>query len=441
MATKKIEKEYISGLHGTLAREPSAYYWLFPIIFFLFMAVLITWMTLSESELTSQATAKIIPSRGLHIVQPKEQGKIASIPIKEGDYVEKGMVLTELDKTDIDLDIESIKKSKQIIQADIFRLVSIINKVSDNKIKITKNLNIPKNLLDQEINVINSVINKYNIELQIYQTKIEIAKKNKINIEAEIKKLATLTFLKDKKLHRLRPLIYKNVILPDEYEQILEDKTVIEENKKIKFKQLKTLSSEITLREEELIQYINTFYKDNHQTLLEAYKKLEQAEIKEKKAMEIYKSKTILSPIDGTVHNLRKYTIDSYIKAGEVMMQILPKNSPLEVEAKVLNKDIGFIQVGQKINFKVDSFPYTKYGYIQGTIKKIEKAAIQDEKLGDIYPAIVELDKNVIKVDGKLASLIPGMTGIVDIQTGKRQMIDYIISPFLRYKDEAMKER
>ena len=122
-------------------------------------------------------------------------------------------------------------------------------------------------------------------------------------------------------------------------------------------------------------------------------------------------------------------------------MELIPKDTPLEVEAKVLNRDIGFIQVGQKVKVKLDRFKFTKYGFIEGTIINIEKSSILDENLGEIYPIIIELSTDKMKIDGKYIQLMPGMTCSVDIKIGKRRLIEYIISPMVRYKDEALREK
>jgi len=122
-------------------------------------------------------------------------------------------------------------------------------------------------------------------------------------------------------------------------------------------------------------------------------------------------------------------------------MELIPNDVPLEVEAKVLNRDIGFIQIGQKVKVKLDSFKFTKYGYIEGEVTDIEKASILDENLGEIYPIIIQLNTDIMKVDNKYIKLIPGMTCSVDIKIGKRQLIDYIISPMIRYQDEALREK
>ena len=122
-------------------------------------------------------------------------------------------------------------------------------------------------------------------------------------------------------------------------------------------------------------------------------------------------------------------------------MSIVPEKSPLEVEAKVLNQDVGFIEAGQTVSVKLDSFNFTKYGKLNGTIRRIASGGVEDPQLGMVYPTIIELINQKITVGDKVFSLKPGMTVTIDIKTGHRKIADYILEPFLRYSDEALRER
>ncbi len=439
--SKKTEKEYITGLQGVFEKSPSAYYWLVPSIFFILIVAMVSWMILSELDVVSQASAKIISSTGLHLIQPKDQGKIAGVPVKEGDEIEKGAILAEFEKQNLKIEIEGIQKEIQLLQADIYRLEALTNYIKKGQAVANSDYKIPNKILLQEKSLIQSQIDLFTSEMLTLETKIDKAEKEKKNIEAEISKLTKMIAITERKMNRLKALVHEKIISSEEYDQLWEDRISKIEDKKIKLQNIIYLNSGIELNKRERDKHKQNFYNENNRKLLEAYQKLENLIMKEKKAQELFKAKTIFAPISGVIHNLKIYTVGSVVKPGEMMMNIIPKDSPLEVEAKVLNRDIGFVHLGQKIKFKVDSFPFTKYGYIPGTIKKIENAAVKDDQLGDIYPIIVELDDNKIKVNQKWVQLLPGMSGMIDIQTGKRQMIEYILSPFLRYKDEAMKER
>ena len=122
-------------------------------------------------------------------------------------------------------------------------------------------------------------------------------------------------------------------------------------------------------------------------------------------------------------------------------MVVVPKDYPLEVEAFVENKDIGFVNSGQTAEVKVDTFPFTKYGTIAGKVVHVSHDAVNDEKRGLICPARVSIERGTIAVEGKDVNLSAGMSVAVEIKTGQRRVAEYFLSPLLQYKQESLRER
>ena len=126
---------------------------------------------------------------------------------------------------------------------------------------------------------------------------------------------------------------------------------------------------------------------------------------------------------------------------AQVLMAIVPLDADLVVEAMVLNKDIGFLQEGQSVAVKVDTFNFTKYGLISGTLQSLSDDAIQDENLGLIYSARVHLDQDHLMVEGNRVRLSPGMSVTTEVKTGTRRIIEFFLAPLLRYQQESLGER
>jgi hemolysin D len=150
---------------------------------------------------------------------------------------------------------------------------------------------------------------------------------------------------------------------------------------------------------------------------------------------------TLEAPVAGTVQQLQVHTIGGVVPAAQPLMLIVPREHQLEVEAMVLNKDIGFVKEGQTAAIKVDAFQYTKYGLVPGRVINIARDAVNDEKRGLVYKVKVGLDKDFILVDGHDAKLSAGMTVNVDIKTGDRRVIEYVLSPLLQLHHESLHER
>lgn len=150
---------------------------------------------------------------------------------------------------------------------------------------------------------------------------------------------------------------------------------------------------------------------------------------------------TLTAPVDGTVQQLTVHTVGGVVPAAQPLMRIVPREDYLEVEAMLENKDIGFVEEGQAAAVKIDAFEYTKYGTIPARVVHVSRDAIQDEKRGLIYAVIVALDKAAIRVNGRDMPLSAGMSVKVEIKTGTRRVIEYILNPLLQHARESLNER
>ncbi|MFC1750978.1 HlyD family type I secretion periplasmic adaptor subunit, partial [Pseudomonadota bacterium] len=149
----------------------------------------------------------------------------------------------------------------------------------------------------------------------------------------------------------------------------------------------------------------------------------------------------LTSPVDGVVNQMEINTIGGVVTPAQPLMTIVSKDKALEVEAWVANKDIGFVKQGQTVEVKVEAFPFTKYGVIDAEIINLSYDAIPDEQQGLIYKAKVQMKESTINVGDKLIDLVPGMNVTVEVKTGKRYLIEYILSPVMQYQAESIRER
>ena len=126
---------------------------------------------------------------------------------------------------------------------------------------------------------------------------------------------------------------------------------------------------------------------------------------------------------------------------AQVLMVIVPGDASVTAEVTLENKDVGFVSPGQEVEIKLETFPYTRYGTVQGTVKRVTADAVNDEKRGALFPATVTLKQDVIDVDGKKIRLSPGMNLTAEIKTGQRRVIEYLLSPIQRAGSESLRER
>jgi len=160
------------------------------------------------------------------------------------------------------------------------------------------------------------------------------------------------------------------------------------------------------------------------------------------KRLQLEKQKQILkSPIDGYVNEIMVHTIGGVVTPAEKIMTIVPKDASLQIKAKVLNQDVGFVETGMPVSIKVDTYNFQKYGILDGVVTVVSPNSIKDEHLGDIYEVYIEPKNTTLLVEGKEQTIKYGMTTTNEIKIGKRRIIEFFIYPLIKYMDESIKVR
>ena len=149
----------------------------------------------------------------------------------------------------------------------------------------------------------------------------------------------------------------------------------------------------------------------------------------------------IKSPIDGVVKNMRYNTIGGVVLPGEPVMEIVPTGGNLVVEAKLKPTDRGYVETGQPAVVKISTYDFVRYGSLDGTVSLVAADTSTDPDLGPFYRVVIETDKSYLgDVEGELP-ILPGMGATVDIHTGRKSVMDYLIKPVLKLRSEAFRER
>ncbi|WP_349572450.1 HlyD family efflux transporter periplasmic adaptor subunit [Azotobacter salinestris] len=149
----------------------------------------------------------------------------------------------------------------------------------------------------------------------------------------------------------------------------------------------------------------------------------------------------LTAPVGGTIQQLGIHTPGGMVTAAQPLMVIVPRGEPVEVEALLENKDIGFVRPGQEVEIKVETFTFTRYGVVRSTVSRISDDDIEDEKLELVYSARIQLKENHIRAGDRDIALSPGIAVRMEMMTDKHKVIDYFLSPLKQYQGESLGER
>lgn len=439
--TKKEPKNYdfYPNHIAVLEKPPTPYSRIIAIIISLSVIIFLLWAYIGKLDVLSSAIGKLVVSGYSQQIQIYEHSRLSAIHVKNGQQVTKGEALLTLDILGVDEEINNLKNKienllllkiryqalGQNTRPDTIDDFNLLNK--EKKEAVLLSYQKEKDEFDASINHINS--------------EIETNNKNKLLTHQEINSLNELKNNIEKRFNIKKKLYDKKIISTMEF---LENKKELLEINKI----IKRKSSELVVLSSQEQQYIKNRDRLEKQKHLEWYDKFKQYEsevfIYQQNLYHVQKRqqlKIVRSPVTGTVQQLAVHTLGAVLQPSQAVMVIVPDTQHNVAEVNILNKDIGFIYPGQKAVIKIDAFPYTRYGTIEGTIVNIAKDSIQHEQLGLVYPVLIELDKQVMGEDEAQYKLATGMSLVADIKIEKRRVIDYLLSPIEVYQHEALREK
>lgn len=431
-----------------------------------FATIALLWSIFGKVDIVATASGKIIPNDRTKVIQPLETSIVKSIRVYDGQEVHAGDVLVELDATTAQADTDRTRSDWQQAQLDVVRARAMLDALNNDRPDAT--MSDPLNGADAEryATAARFLAGQY----REYRTKSQQLNAELAQHEAErsatlesLHKLEATLPIAAQRAADLKDLLDKNYVARHEYLEKEQARIEMERDLAATRAKLSELDAVIlTTRRQKEAMTAET-QRAQMDLLHEAEQKSSQFYQEMIKANSRRDAMTLTAPVDGTVQQLAVHTVGGVVTPAQQLMVIVPKQNTLEVEAFVQNKDIGFVGAGQDAQIKVETFPYTKYGTIHGTVLHVSNDAIQEDarqssapregtsaKAGESqdkivpglsYAARVRLEKSTMDVDGKTINLTPGMAVTVEVKTGKRRLIEYFLSPLMQYKQESLRER
>jgi hemolysin D len=429
--------------------------------------VAVLWATFSNVDIIATTSGRIIPQGKTKVVQPLDTGIVAAIHVNDGDHVKAGDVLVELNTTQAVADRDRYRRDLLQARLNLARLRGLAAALSGNALDHLTLLDPPADAAPADIalaqaamqaGAANQAAKLSDLDQQIAAKKAEAAE-----AQATADKLsASLPMVQSQEEIRrqLRDMQYGNKLAWYQANQaLIEQQHDIDVMARRKESAEASQSALLQQRAATVAEFQMNVLSDLDKTRAE--ESALQAELA--KAEQHLREAVLTAPIDGTVQQLAIHTIGGVVTPAESLLVIVPNEGKLMIEASVQNRDVGFIHEGQSVRVKIETFNFTRYGLIDGTVINLTRDAVSptnndkqrngdrspdggqdstgDGDSGPTYVAHIALSRDWILTEMGKVPLSPGMAVTAEIQTGQRRVIDYILSPVVRHISESMHER
>ncbi|MBD3829324.1 MAG: HlyD family type I secretion periplasmic adaptor subunit [Arcobacter sp.] len=445
---KEEDLEFIYSSYANSNEHPSN---VSRIIFMLISGIFIIfllWASLAEIDELARGNGKVIPTDKIQTVQSLDGGIISEIFVKEGDIVKFDDPLMKIDTTRFQATLEESRQEYLSLLALKARLEI------ESTIDIEKDL--PELKFDEKILSDSSrydINEKMLLENRFRELKSSVnVLKNQENqkiqelkeIESTIKKLTdSLGFIEEQR-KTIRKLVERGI--KSNYDLLDIEKEYNQTKGDLQTAKLSISRSNFAILEagNRIQEKLNTFRSEASTELQKTVSQINRFEAKLVGDRDKVAKTTITSPVDGIIKQLNFNTIGGVVQSGMDLIEIVPLSDALVVEAKIDPKDIAFINPSQKAIIKITAYDFSIYGGLDGKIVEISADTIVDKESKEgksYYRVLVKTDKNYLERKGKKLPIIPGMVATVDIVTGKKTILDFILKPILKVKQDSLHER
>ena len=421
-----------------LAQSPRggrAIIWVIFVLFLMFMV----WAYYSNIEQVTRGDGKVVPSTQIQIVQNLEGGILSEIMVDVGELVKKDQLLLRIDETRFSSSFKQNRVKYLSYKARAARLLSEANGTS---------FEVPKEVMDEkpeigirEQELFESRNREFQSNMGILQEQISQREHEYKELTTKLEELARTYALLQKELELTRPLVAQGAVsevevlhLERQASQMQGEIATIRQT--IPKAQSRLQESQLALRENELV-----FFNKAKSELNEVLAELDEVSASAIALEDRLRRTNVRSPVTGTINRLLVNTVGGVIQPGMDLVEIVPLEDTLVVETKIKPADIAFLRPNQEAKVKFTAYDFTIYGGLNAKLEHISADSITDEKGNSFYLVRLRTDKNYLGPESDPLPIIPGMVASVDILTGKKTILAYLLKPVLRAKYMALREQ
>ena len=429
----------------------------------------LVWSILGFIDIHAVAPGRIQPKGYSKLIQSYDPGRVEAILVQDGQQVKKGDLLALFDDREAAADLSRLEAEIADTRAEILRRRAVADAARQDKTTIASPPNdalIPAPILAREWRIGDVELSQLNAQIASLASQRTERERTADRLRGTMAAREQLKTIQGERTSMREYLIGVNAGSRASLLDALQDvkRTALEQASDEGM--LAEVESAKATLDQKLQETRTAFLTEQYSKINEAERKLPQLELEAVKASTKLERTRIISPIDGTVQQLALTSRGQTVGSGQPLMVIVPEDGTVEIIAFIANKDIGFVEVGQKARIKIESFPYTRYGVVTGTVLRVPRDALDDRdapsmmdvtvlqklqaavgqpvkpKMGNlVYPVVIMPDQDNIDIDGRPVKLGAGMAITAEIQTGRRRLIEYFLAPFQEAGSEAARER
>ena len=395
------------------------------------------WSLIGEVDIVATAPGRIIVSDRTKVIQPLEASVVKAVLVKDGDKVHAGQVLVQLDPTIATADKASVQEQFKTAMTEQMRAEALLQLLSGQyKLEaIAKSMDAEAaRQVRSEWGDIQAKLTQQEAELKKRHAEVETVKASIAKLEATLPMARTREADYNKLVDQ--GFITGHATQDKTRERVEMEKDLITYQAKLAEALANTAATE----------QARAAYKAETQRQLsdrqaQANTKRIQLSADNNKATQREKQTVLRAPVAGVVQQLAIHSVGGVVTSAQQLMVVVPDSDQVTAEVAIANQDIGFVNAGQEAEIKLETFSFTKYGTVKARVDTVTADAVTDEKKGSYYPAILTLEKKDMVIDGKTIPISPGMNVTAEIKTGKRKLIEFLLSPVQRMGSESLRER
>ncbi|MGI6655750.1 MAG: HlyD family type I secretion periplasmic adaptor subunit [Desulfobulbus sp.] len=434
-----VERDFATDIRATLMEQQPHGGRLILWLIALFVCVFLIWAGFSEVDEVTRGDGKVIPSQQIQVVQNLEGGILGKLLVRVGDVVAKGQLLLEIDKTRFSAPYMESRANFLALKAQIARLEA---ETHDTPFTVPKEVHEEKpDIGEREQQLYKSRQEQLKTKLQILQEQYNQRRQELSELRSRATEQERTLGLVQKELSMTRPLIAQGAVSEVEVLRLQRQASQMRgdlENTRVAIPKVTSKIAEAQKAlEEERLNFQNTARKE----LNEAHAKLESISASEVALKDRLERTEVRSPVRGIINQIKVNTEGGAIQPGMDLVEIVPLEDTLLIEARIKPADIAFLRPDQTATIKFTAYDFTTYGGLDARLEHISADSITDKQGNDFYLVRLRTSRNYLGNEEKPLPIIPGMVVSVDILTGKKTILSYLLKPVLRARYTALRER